>query len=222
MNEVCKLDQEEEKFRDMGAYIRNANDIVEVAINEGKYYEEYTVRHMPKHMTEQKILAELASHFRTQGFRVMLFQYETRKNSHNFLRIMWSENPYNYPEERSFVSSIFGLFSRKKASAKRPILFGRAKDAYNSVLEKDVVTESAIELMLYELHHDFLTSVEPLVLQRKDLDRILLPLSDLDGSVLPKLNTMKLIHQLEADGLHVEVQRMFQFTIKPDSRKKLL
>ena len=85
MNEVCKLDQEEEKFRDMGAYIRNANDIVEVAINEGKYYEEYTVRHMPKHMTEQKILAELASHFRTQGFRVMLFQYETRKNSHNFL-----------------------------------------------------------------------------------------------------------------------------------------
>ncbi len=221
MNEVCKLDQEEEKFRDMGAYLRNANDIVEVAINEGKYYEEYTVRHMPKHMTEQKILAELASHFRTQGFRVMLFQYETRKNSHSFLRIMWSENPYNYPEERSFVSSVFGLF-RKKASAKRPILFGRAKDAYNSVLEKDVVTESAIELMLYELHHDFLTSVEPLVLQRKDLDRILLPLSDLDGSVLPKLNTMKLIHQLEADGLHVEVQRMFQFTIKPDGRKKLL
>ena len=219
---MCKLGQEEENFKDMGAYLRNAKDVVEVAINEGKYYEEYTVRHMPKHLTEQKILAELASQFRTQGFRVMLFQYETRKNSHNFLRIMWSENPYDYPEERSFVSSIFGLFSRKKTPGKHPILYGKAKDAYNSVLEKDTVTESAIELILYELQHDFLTRGEPLVLQRKDLDRILLPLSDLKGSVLPKLNTKRLIHQLEAEGFQVEVQRMFQFTIKADGKKKLL
>lgn len=218
---MCKLDKEEEQFKDIGAYLKNAKDIVEVAINEGKYYEEYVVRHLPKHLTEQKVLAELASLFRTQGFRVMLFQYETKKNSHSFLRIMWSENPYDYPEERSFVSSFFGLFSRKKAAQKHPILFGRAKNAYNSVLEKDTLTKEAIELVLFDLRHEFLTRNDPLVLRRKDFDRMLLPLTDSKGSVLPKLNTKQLIQELEASGFQVEVQRMFQFTIKQDSKKKL-
>lgn len=206
----------------MEAYLRNAKDIVEVAIVDGKYYEEYTVKHMPKHLTEQKILAELASQFRTQGFRVMLFQYESKKNNHNFLRIMWSENPYSYPEERSFVSSLFGLFSRRKAVPKHPVLFGRAKEAYLSVLEHDRVTESAIELLLDEFHREFLTRDESLILHRRDLDRILLPLSDLKGSVLPKLNTKQLIHALEEHGFQVNVQRMFQFTISANRQKGLL
>ncbi len=208
-------------FKDMNAYIRNARDIVEVAINECKYYEEYTVRNMPTHLTEQKILAELASQFRTQGFRVMLFQYETKKNSHNFLRIMWSENPYNYPEERSFTSSLFGLFSFRSHTSKRPLLFGKAKSAYDSVLEKDTVTENATELIIYEVEHEFLTREEPLILSRIDFDRILLPLSDLKGSILPKLNTKTVIQQLESAGFQVEVQRMFQFTIHADNKKKL-
>ncbi len=205
----------------MNAYIRNAKDIVEVAVNECKYYEEYTVRNMPKHLTEQKILAELASQFRTQGFRVMLFQYETKKNSHNFIRIMWSENPYNYPEERSFASSFFGLFSFKKSTPRHPVLFGKAKAAYNKVLEKDTVTENAIELILYEVQHEFLTREDSLILRRMDFDRILLPLSDLKGSILSKLNTKLLIQQLESSGFQVEVQRMFQFTIHENNKKNL-
>ena len=215
MNEVRKLNEEKQIFNDMGAYLRNAKDIVDVAITDGKYYEEYTVHHMPKHLTEQKILAELASQYRTQGFRVMLFQYETKKTSHNFLRIMWSENPYNYPEDRSFAKSLLGFFSRKKQAPKYPVLFGHAKEAYLSVLEHDVVTEPAIELLLDEINREFLTHKEPLCVQRSDLDRILLPLSDLKGSILPKLNTKRLIQQLEAHGFHVKVQRMFQFTIEP-------
>jgi len=199
-------------FRDMEAYLKNARDMVEVAIVEHRYYIEYVVRHMPSHLTEQKILAELASHFRTQGFRVMLFQYETKKHHHSFLRIMWSENPYTYPEERSFAASLFGFFSRKKAP-KRPLLFGRAKEAYHSVMENDTVTEPAADLLLDELRREFLTRSEPLVIQRRDLDRILLPLSDLNGSVLPKLNTKKMIRHLEAHGFRVTVQRMFFFTI---------
>ena len=217
------MKEEQKKFADMGAYLRNAKDMVEVAIVDGKYYEEYTVRHVPDHLTEQKILADLASQFRTSGFRVMLFQYETKQNSHNFLRIMWSENPYTYPEEQSLARSLLGFFSRKKAPTKHPVLFGRAKEAYLSVSKQDRVTEPAAELLLDELHREILSKGGTVIsFQRKDLDRIFLPLTDLKGSILPKLNTMYLIQQLEARGFRVEVQRMFQFTIKTEKHKKLM
>ncbi len=209
------MNQEQKTFRDMNAYLKNAGDMVEVAIVESRYYAEYIVRHLPPHLTEQKILAELASHFRTQGFRVMLFQYEAGKNSKNFLRIMWSENPYNYPEERSLTKTFFSLFSRQKAVPDRPILFGRAKDACLSVLDRDKITRPATELILEEIDREFLTGKEPLLLRRTDLERILLPLSDTKASILTKLNTRQLIQQIEARGYRVKVQRMFLFTIEP-------
>ncbi len=209
------LQQDQKTYRDLNAYIQNANDIVEVAITDGRYYEEYTVQHMPGHLTEQKILAELASHFRSQGFRVMLFQYETKKKSRNFLRIMWSENPYNYPEEKSLTQSFFSFFSRKKSLPKRPLLFGRARDAYLDIQARDTVTRPATELILEEIGREFLTQDKPLVFQRTDLERILLPLSDTESSILTKLNTLPLIQQLEARGFRVKVQRMFHFVIEP-------
>ncbi len=145
----------------------------------------------------------------------MLFQYETKKKSRNFLRIMWSENPYHYPEEKSLAQSFFSLFSRRKSLPKRPLLFGRARDAYLDIQARDTVTRPATELILDETAREFLTHDGPLVLQRTDLERILLPLTDTEGSILAKLNTLPLIHQLEARGFRVKVQRMFLFIIEP-------
>ena len=205
------MEQEEKKLKNIQAYIKNATDMVEVAVVEGRYYEEYQVSDPPRPLTEQKVLAELASHFRTQGFRVMLFQFDADSSqvSHNFLRIQWSCNPYDYPEEQSWLQSALRFFSKKSKRSSRIRLAGRAQEAYESVAARDTTTDRALEILDREVDHALLGSPQASI-RKKDLERMLQPLGA--RNPLAKLNTERIIDHFEGRGYHVEVQRMFHFT----------
>ena len=108
------------KLKNMMSYVKHASDLVEVAIIEGKYSEEYHVdkKTMPSSLTESKILAHLAGSFREQGFRVKIFQNDDESSKHlSFLRILWNYAPYEYPPEKSFFGSFFSRGRRPHGGA---------------------------------------------------------------------------------------------------------
>lgn len=213
--------EEKKKYtaQDIQVYLNNANDRIEVAVNEGNYYEDYVVEHAKNHTQEMKILTQLATHFRGQGFRVKIYQSEAAdygKRDFTFLRIGWCYNPYHYPEETSSVlSSITSFLSfgrkKKKKTSSQPDLFGFGREAYQKVKEKDTLTEEVIRLMEDFVGKATVSGNRNIVIKRAELKSMVKGIQGQKQHLLRKIDTYEILRFFEKKGYRVKIKRMFQF-----------
>ncbi|MBR2215475.1 MAG: hypothetical protein IJ849_06930 [Selenomonadaceae bacterium] len=207
-------------YKDVDIYLKNASDKIEVSIQAGNYYEDYVAEHVKNHQHETKILATLATHFRSQGFRVKIYQSDAAGfagKKFSFLRIAWNYNPYHYPEEKpSSMSRLFSFLPLGK-KPERPRLFDAGEEAYKRVKAQDTLTGEAIkrleklvgEAMVREGHH--------ITVKKHELKALLKEVAPREP--LHKLDTREIIRHFEKKGLRVTVTRMFQFEMSMGARR---